>query len=253
MTKSHRTTATLSHTERKWLLWLGVDSEPVFSWFCFPNRHTYPVIEQTAENVATHVKTLKLWTHNQCGYLYMREKALRNNFSGISSNTLTEEKTATRDFFALLVIDLAGESLCTIAISGGGIRDLLQANVKLTSLYSSLLLTAWGDYVSFDILIGFPFVATQAVEGVCALLGIFLCYRLGASRLVARVAEITDVISTTAEGNNDLRQQLDTTRFRADETDDVDRWVNSFIDNLNGIISQATHIVHDSAVLMKRC
>jgi methyl-accepting chemotaxis protein len=46
------------------------------------------------------------------------------------------------------------------------------------------------------------------------------------------------VIRTIAEGEGNLRQRLETERMAADETGDMGRWINSFIDNLDGIVGQ---------------
>ncbi|HCA27860.1 MAG TPA: methyl-accepting chemotaxis protein [Betaproteobacteria bacterium] len=118
-------------------------------------------------------------------------------------------------------------------------------NVKLISLYGGLLLTAWGGYIALDKVIGLSFAATQLAGGALALLGMFLFYRLGSNRLVARMAEMTEVIRTIAEGDGNLRQRLDTARLSADETGDMGRWINSFIDNLDGIVGQVIHVAHD--------
>jgi methyl-accepting chemotaxis protein len=49
---------------------------------------------------------------------------------------------------------------------------------------------------------------------------------------------MTKVIRTIAEGEGNLRQRLDSSRLVNDETDDMGRWINSFLDNLDGIVGQ---------------
>ncbi len=61
---------------------------------------------------------------------------------------------------------------------------------------------------------------------------------LGPKRLAARLNEMTSVIRTIAEGEGNLRQRLDTTRMANDETGDMGRWINSFIDHLDSVVGQ---------------
>jgi methyl-accepting chemotaxis protein len=61
---------------------------------------------------------------------------------------------------------------------------------------------------------------------------------LGHKRLAARLKEMTSVIRTIAEGEGNLRQRLDTTRMANDETGDMGRWINSFIDNLDSVVGE---------------
>lgn len=59
------------------------------------------------------------------------------------------------------------------------------------------------------------------------------------SRPVARNLEsMTQVMQVLAEGDGNLTRRLDATRFKADETGDLGRWTNSFIDSLEGIIKE---------------
>ncbi|AMN80561.1 chemotaxis protein [Pseudomonas azotoformans] len=70
---------------------------------------------------------------------------------------------------------------------------------------------------------------------VCATL---LFSLLGPQRLALRLREMTGVIRTIAEGEGNLRQRLDATRMSNDETGDMGRWINSFIDNLDSVVGQ---------------
>ena len=72
------------------------------------------------------------------------------------------------------------------------------------------------------------------------LLGLFglLFATFGPKRLASRMGEMTGVIREIAEGGGDLRQRLDRTRMARDETGDLARWINSFIDNLDNIVGE---------------
>jgi methyl-accepting chemotaxis protein len=75
----------------------------------------------------------------------------------------------------------------------------------------------------------------------------------GPKRLAARLSEMTGVIRTIAEGEGNLRQRLDTSRMANDETGDMGRWINSFIDHLDSVVGQvikASHSVGKTNQLM---
>lgn len=65
--------------------------------------------------------------------------------------------------------------------------------------------------------------------------------KLTTNPLANRLDEMTEVIRTIAEGEGNLAQRLDTQQMANDETGDMGRWVNSFIDNLDGIVGQVIH------------
>lgn len=52
---------------------------------------------------------------------------------------------------------------------------------------------------------------------------------------------MTRVLRTIAEGEGNLTQRLDPRYIKHDETGDMSRWINSFIDNLDGIVGQVIH------------
>jgi len=62
--------------------------------------------------------------------------------------------------------------------------------------------------------------------------------KFSTNRLATRLDEMTEVIRTIAEGEGNLRQRIDQHQIVADETGDMARWVNSFIDSLDGIVGQ---------------
>ncbi len=64
-------------------------------------------------------------------------------------------------------------------------------------------------------------------------------------RLARRLGKMTEVIHTIAEGGGNLRQRLDTSKLAFDETGDLGRWTNSFIDNLDHIVGEVIHAADD--------
>ena len=93
----------------------------------------------------------------------------------------------------------------------------------------------------------------DACETLSMLTAAVLFSTYGPKRLTARLNEMTGVIRTIAEGEGNLRQRLDTTRMANDETGDMGRWINSFIDHLDAVVGQvikASHSVGKTNQLM---
>ena len=78
----------------------------------------------------------------------------------------------------------------------------------------------------------------DGAELLSMLLAAVLFSRLGPKRLATRLGEMTGVIRTIAEGEGNLRQRLDSTKMTNDETGDMGRWINSFIDRLDAVVGQ---------------
>ena len=105
------------------------------------------------------------------------------------------------------------------------------------SLTASLALGLGGSYgvqhglalgQATGILVNFAFI----------MLSVLLFWRLSLKPLSRRLDAMTDVIRNLAEGQGNLRQRLDSDGIVADETGDLARWVNSFVDNLDSIVGQ---------------
>ena len=89
---------------------------------------------------------------------------------------------------------------------------------------------------------------SQGLIDLCemsSMLAAALLFRsLGPRRLAARLNEMTGVIRTIAEGEGNLRQRLDSSRMANDETGDMGRWINSFIDHLDAVVGQVIKASH---------
>lgn len=85
---------------------------------------------------------------------------------------------------------------------------------------------------------GLPLWALDVIDGSLLLLGAWCFATCGPKRLATRMMGMTKVIRTIAEGEGNLRQRLDSSRLVNDETGDMGRWINSFLDNLDGIVGQ---------------
>lgn len=87
----------------------------------------------------------------------------------------------------------------------------------------------------------FTALSDLLITGISAgtLVFIAMLYKkLTTNPLANRLDEMTEVIRTIAEGEGNLAQRLDSNRMANDETGDMGRWINSFIDNLDGIVGQ---------------
>ena len=106
----------------------------------------------------------------------------------------------------------------------------------LIAFGANALLHAYADLPLWSINL-----ATAAL--LCAS-GLFFRHR-GPRRLARRIGKMTEMIHAIAEGGGNLRQRLDTRRLAADETGDLGRWTNSFIDNLDNIVGEVIGAAQD--------
>jgi len=79
--------------------------------------------------------------------------------------------------------------------------------------------------------------ADAITAGVMMLSG-WIFYNQGPAKISRRMDRMTDVIREIAEGEGNLRQRLNSQTMTHDETGDMGRWINSFIDNLDAIVGQ---------------
>ncbi len=97
---------------------------------------------------------------------------------------------------------------------------------------------------------------SAAVSFVFALLITALFRQITAKPLARSLDQMTGVMKVLAEGDGNLKQRLDETKFKADETGDLGRWTNSFIDNLETVVSElvyASREVNKVSESMFRC
>ncbi|HAG78942.1 MAG TPA: methyl-accepting chemotaxis protein, partial [Pseudomonas sp.] len=103
---------------------------------------------------------------------------------------------------------------------------------------------------------GLPTTALHLVNGLLLLLGVWAFASFGPRRLAARMQEMTEVIRTLAEGEGNLRQRVDSSTMQRDESGDMGRWINSFIDSLDGVVGQviqvSKHVRQDNELMLER-
>lgn len=70
------------------------------------------------------------------------------------------------------------------------------------------------------------------------LIAIGLFHTFSAKPMAKNLDSMTQVMQVLAEGDGNLTRRLDASQFKSDETGDLGRWTNSFIDSLEGIIEE---------------
>jgi len=75
--------------------------------------------------------------------------------------------------------------------------------------------------------------------------------------VTAHLKQMTEVIQMLAEGDANLNHRFNTADFSADESGDLGRWINSFIDNLDNMVSEMIHASSEvkevSESMLRRC
>ncbi|GAB6042772.1 methyl-accepting chemotaxis protein [Endothiovibrio diazotrophicus] len=115
-------------------------------------------------------------------------------------------------------------------------------NVRLMGLYLGSVAGLWGVHWGMLQLGGLPeWVVNVTTAGlIVAAASIF--YHAGTNRLATRLTEMTEVIRAIAEGGGNLTQRLDRDRLRQDESGEMGRWINSFLDNLDGTVGEIRQV-----------
>jgi len=113
-----------------------------------------------------------------------------------------------------------------------------------TSLLGSLVLGLGTSY-GLQYWLGLPALPGMLLNFVFVMLSVLLFWQVGIRPLSRRLGAMTEVIRNLAEGQGNLSQRLDSSRIVADETGDMARWINSFVDNLDGIVAQVIRAADD--------
>ncbi|ANJ68245.1 chemotaxis protein [Halothiobacillus diazotrophicus] len=111
-------------------------------------------------------------------------------------------------------------------------------SVRQMKLFIGVTAAMIGGVVGVQNIAFLPRFVDDILSVFVMLMGSWAFYAMGPAMLSKRMNEMTEVIRTIAEGEGNLRQRLDTQRMSADESGDMGRWINSFIDNLDGIVGQ---------------
>lgn len=116
---------------------------------------------------------------------------------------------------------------------------------QLTVQVGVLLLVLWA--VNLGLAASGVSVTIDTLLNGLAVLGGLTLFRLGMARpLSRRLGRLADVVRGIAEGGGNLSQRVDLEQMRRDETGDLARWMNSFIDSLDGMVGQVIELADNS-------
>lgn len=97
------------------------------------------------------------------------------------------------------------------------------------SLLPPFVVSSWYPLVEWQLLMLSLLTGSIAVS---------LFHRMTSRPIADNLQSMTQVMQILAEGDGNLTRRLDANQFKADETGDLGRWTNSFIDSLEGMIKE---------------
>lgn len=118
-------------------------------------------------------------------------------------------------------------------------------NISLMMLYLLMVTSIVSIHSSLTAFTTWSNLWVNATTGFAALMSCYIFSMFGTNRVSTRLNEMTHVIRTIAEGEGNLTQRLNPSQIKHDETGDMSRWINSFIDNLDGIVGEVIHAAHN--------
>lgn len=126
----------------------------------------------------------------------------------------------------------------------GDLEEVYRRRSLSVGLMNTYLLTVSGFLAATTLLHSFAPLSTLplfAVNFLLLLISAWVFAQLGPKRLADRMRETTRIIRTLAEGEGNLRQRLDLNKLAQDESGSMGRWLNSFLDSLDGIVGRVIH------------
>ncbi|SFW97893.1 methyl-accepting chemotaxis protein [Marinospirillum alkaliphilum] len=124
-------------------------------------------------------------------------------------------------------------------------------NTYLATVISLLVTTTLLQHFS-----PFNLLPTLGLNALLLLVSAWVFANTGPKRVAERLRRTTQIIRTIAEGEGNLQQRLDTGKLARDESGSMGRWFNSFLDSLDGIMSQVIHttdaVKHSNDTMLSR-
>jgi methyl-accepting chemotaxis protein len=111
-------------------------------------------------------------------------------------------------------------------------------NIVIVKMYLLLVSMIVGVNSALNYFTDFSQLSINLTSLLMILISCFIFSALSTYKFSSRLNDMTSVIRTIAEGEGNLTQRLDPDKIKHDETGDMSRWVNSFIDNLDGIMGE---------------
>ncbi|MGJ8693196.1 MAG: methyl-accepting chemotaxis protein [Thalassotalea sp.] len=118
-------------------------------------------------------------------------------------------------------------------------------NLGLVKVYFSLVFVLLGANTALNHFTDLSLTSISITSMLMLFVSCFVFSAIGTNRVSNRLNGMTSVIRAIAEGEGNLTQRLAPDKIKHDETGDMSRWVNSFIDNLDGIVGQVIHASHN--------
>jgi methyl-accepting chemotaxis protein len=116
---------------------------------------------------------------------------------------------------------------------------------RLSSRLGLLAATLW--LVNLALSMSGVSVWVESGINALAIFAMVMIFRTTSVKPVSeQLSAMGDIIRDIAEGGGNLRQRIDLSRTRRDESGDLARWTNSFIDSLDGMVGQVLTLAADS-------
>lgn len=109
---------------------------------------------------------------------------------------------------------------------------------RLVRLFLLIIGVIWTSNILLEHIPGCPLWLAELFTAPVFIGGVLAFYRFGIRPVSRKIQEMTDVIRALSEGEGNLKQRLDTKLFRDDESGEMGKWINSFVDNLDRTVGQ---------------
>ncbi|WP_114418876.1 methyl-accepting chemotaxis protein [Marinospirillum perlucidum] len=126
----------------------------------------------------------------------------------------------------------------------GDLEEVYRRRSISVGLMNTYLLTVAGFLGATTLLHTYAPLSTLpilAINSAMLLVSAWIFAKQGPKKVSERLRTTTKIIRTLAEGEGNLMQRLDTEKLSKDETGSMGRWLNSFLDSLDGIMGQVIY------------
>lgn len=95
--------------------------------------------------------------------------------------------------------------------------------------------------VAFSYVMSLSALQNSVLIAIALIIGVIGFCSFGLKPITSRLKHMVGVLQMLAEGDANLNQRFDTSKFSADESGDMGRWINSFIDRLDNMLGEMIH------------
>lgn len=141
----------------------------------------------------------------------------------------------------------------------GDLEEVYRRRSISVGLMNTYLVTVIALMVTTTLLQHFsPFglLPTLLLNTLMLIFSAWVFANTGPKRVAERLRKTTQIIRTIAEGEGNLKQRLDTENMSRDESGSMGRWINSFMDSLDGIMGQVIQttgaVQHNNETMLTR-